>query len=104
MESKIKSYVGDDIIIECNDMYVLGRNIFMDSNRGRVKIARVYDIIGNVESPYAVAKIFKQNKRYIKSYEELINKTVYLQAENKNVKKIRRNGKPNWKGKRRQKN
>lgn len=102
MANKIKSYVGKDIVIECKSKPTTGRSVFIDTPAGRIKIARTYDIIGTTDSPFVVAKIFKENERYIKSYEELINKLVYFGIK-KNVKKGRGKWKKKWRGKRKQK-
>jgi len=103
MTNKIKSYVGDDIVIECKKLPRMGQNVFIDSDSGKVKIARIYDIIGTVDSPFAAAKIFKENKKYIKSYEELINKQVYFEIKNKNGKEKGGKRRWKWRGKRKQK-
>ena len=104
MTNKIKSYVGDDLVIECKKLPRMGQNIFIDSDMGKVKIGRIYDIIGAVESPFVVAKIFKENKKYIKSYEELINKQAYFESKNKNGKEKRKRRGWKWKEKRKRKN
>ena len=46
MTNKIISYVGEDIIIECKNLPKMGQNILIDSENGRVIIARVHDLIG----------------------------------------------------------
>ena len=100
MTDKIISYVGDDIVINCKKLPFSRQNVFIDSDAGKIKIGRVYDTIGTVDSPFVVAKIFKESKKYIKSYEELINKPVYFDAKNKNGKEKKEQGRWKWRGKR----
>jgi len=95
MPNKIISCVGEEIVVECENLPRLGQNILMDSDAGRVRIARVYDIIGTVESPFVVGKIFRENKKYIKSYEDLINKPVYLGDRPNRTRKGKEKGRQN---------
>ncbi len=77
MTNKIISYVGEDLIIECKNLPKMGQNILIDAENGRVIIARVHDLIGRANAPYAVATFLRDSRKYIKSYEELINMPVY---------------------------